>query len=99
MFYNQTIYNYDLQEEQCGFFEWVIEGMPEVVLDNEANLGVLIETLRNKVDNLALQQCKLKVATFGIVFVSFLVFVLAIIVFLAKQFSFNTMVIDFIMMG
>lgn len=58
--------------------------MGEVIPDHEEELGAQIRTPRNQVQNLALEQFKLKVATFAVMVVSFLVLVTALVVFLAK---------------
>lgn len=58
--------------------------MAEVIPDHEEELGAQIRTPRNQVQNLALEQFKLKVATFAVMVVSFLVLVIALVVFLAK---------------
>lgn len=63
-----------------GEVEGIAEGGDETV----SNLVADVATLRSRVDNLKLEQLKLKVATFENSIVSFLVLVVAIIVSLAK---------------
>lgn len=56
----------------------------ELADDHVPNLGTQMNTLQSQVDNLALKQCKMKIATFESLVVSFLVLLGAIIVLLAK---------------
>lgn len=61
-----------------------LKGCHELAEDHVPNLGAQMNTLQSQVDNLALKQCKMKVATFESLVVSFLLLLGAIIVLLAK---------------
>lgn len=66
------------------FIRWEVEGIAEGGDETVSNLVADVVTLRSRVDNLKVEQLKLKVATFENSIVSFLVLVVAIIVSLAK---------------